>query len=264
MDNGDPMILDSLAHVTNDGVWFHTNYDASLSRLLSEMKSDGAYKACVVSIHGFNMPNEFVLRICRERPQQLIPIAGINTNIFSSLCQAKAELDRLKENGFKAIKIHPTLCNIHLDSPSFNWAMEACELLDIPVFICTIMRRRGYVPSMNPLDLLYRTFVRHSGVRVLLIHGGMSEIMSYADLVRALPNALLDLSHTLTKYKGSSLDLDFRYLFTNFDRRCVIGSDFPEYTPSEIRSRIRELAYGLPREKIENICWRNLHFFLNL
>jgi predicted TIM-barrel fold metal-dependent hydrolase len=112
------------------------------------------------------------------------------------------------------------------------------------------------------VDLVYQTFVRHAGVKVLFLHSGLAELLTYADLVRALPNTMMDLSCTLMKYRGSSLDIDFRYLFSNLDRRCTLGSDFPESTPSDVRSRVIELGYDLPQVKLENVCWKNLARFL--
>lgn len=257
-------LFDSLTHVTVDGRWFDTSYDASVSRLSAEIQLAAPCMACVVAIPGYNMPNSFVLDVCARDPVRLIPIAGLDPNLFGSRNEAEAELRRLREYGFRAVKIHPTLCNVHLDSLAFHWAMEACERTTMPVFLCTIMRRRGYVPSFSPIDLVYRTFVRHSGVRVLFLHSGLSDLLAYADLVRALPNALMDLSLTLMKYKGSSLDLDFTYLFNHLDRRCVVGSDFPEYSPFGLRGRVHQLSVSVPAEKLENVCWRNLWSFLGM
>src|SRR5207302_9443570 len=122
-----------------------------------------------------------MLEVCSRDPDRLVPVAGLDPNAFKSARQVSREVAAMRSRGFRAVKIHPTLCNVHLDTKSFDWAMEACEGAGMPVFLCTILRRRGYVPSMNPVDLVYRTFVRHSGVKVMFLHGGMSELLLYAD-----------------------------------------------------------------------------------
>jgi len=264
MDHSLIPLFDSLTHVTVDGRWFDTRDDASVTRLLAELDSAAPYKACVAAIPGYNMPNSFVLEACAGDPTRLTPIAGLNTNLFSSPKDVCAEVEHLREQGFRAVKIHPTLCNIHLDSPEFDWAMESCAKLKMPVFLCTVFRRRGYVARFPAVDLIYKTFVRHSDVRVLFLHAGLSQLLVFADLVSALPNAMLDCSYTLMKFKGSSLDLDFAYLFEHFDRRCVVGSDFPEYTPAQVRQRMAELGATVASDKLLNVSWRNLTGFLNL
>ncbi len=256
--------FDSLAHVTTDGKWFDTHHDGSVERLLAELRAVQPARACVVAIDGYNMPNDFVLETCADHSDFLVPVAGFTPNRLTSNTDALRAVRALSARGFRAIKIHPTLCDVDLDSRAFHWTMDACAETGLPVFLCTIMRRRDYVPAKPPADLIYETFVRHSQVKVLLVHGGLSEVMVYADLVRALPNAVLDLSLTLLKYRDSSLDQDFRYLFQTFDRRITIGSDFPEWRLVETRARVTELAASLSPEKLENVLWRNLAAFLGL
>jgi predicted TIM-barrel fold metal-dependent hydrolase len=254
--------FDSLTHVTSDGKWFDTHHDGSTARLLECLGQVHSARACLVGIDGYNMPNEFLFETCRRHPESLVPVAGFTPGKEASKSKIQASLQDLKARGFRAIKIHPTLCDVHLDSPEFDRTMESCAAIDMPVFLCTIMRRRNYLPKGSPADLIYATFVRHAGVKVLLLHGGLSEVMVYADLVRALPNALLDLSLTLLKYGDSSLDQDFAYLFRTFDRRVAIGSDFPEWTPAQARDRALKLGASIPRDKMENVLWRNLSNFL--
>jgi predicted TIM-barrel fold metal-dependent hydrolase len=258
------LLFDSLTHVTNDGTWFHTSHDASVSTLLMELEKAAPSRACVVAIHGYNMPNALVIEACAKAPDRLIPVAGLDPALFTSQEAATKELHALRAHGFRAVKIHPTLCNVRLDSAPFDWTMEACERISMPVFLCTVMRGRGYLANCSPIELLYRTFVRHSGVSVLFLHGGLAELLACSDLVRALPNAMIDVSHTMMKYKGSSLELDLRYVFQKLDRRCVIGSDFPEHTPVEVRKRVTQLVKDCSEQQIENIFWRNLTSFLAL
>jgi hypothetical protein len=66
----------------------------------------------------------------------------------------------------------------------------------------------------------------------------------------------------MCKYKGSSVDLDVRFLFENFDRRICIGSDSPEFSLDVMRERFDFFAHGLPGEKIRNIANLNLSRFL--
>ena len=79
-----------------------------------------------------------------------------------------------------------------------------------------------------------------------------------AEIVRVHPTLTLDLSFTLLRYAGSSLDADIRWVMTRLDQRIVIGSYMPEYTPAEAFDRARLLADGLAPEKWANMAFRNL------
>ncbi len=58
----------------------------------------------------------------------------------------------------------------------------------------------------------------------------------------------LDLSFTLLRYAGSSLDADIRFFVENLDQRLVVGSDYPDYFPAEAFSRFFELTRQICRE----------------
>jgi predicted TIM-barrel fold metal-dependent hydrolase len=74
----------------------------------------------------------------------------------------------------------------------------------------------------------------------------------------------MDLSMTMMKYEGSSIDQDIRFLFRSFDRRIAIGTDYPEYSLERVRARFEYFSEGLPQEKKENVAHRNLSRFLGM
>src|SRR5690606_18076936 len=99
--------------------------------------------------------------------------------------------------------------------------------------------------------------------RILIMHGGVHELLRYSELVRTCPNLLLDLSFTLLKYQGSSLDLDIMYLFRKLDQRICIGSDYPDFSPSQLRQRLAALCQGVSKSKLNNIFYKNLSDFIS-
>ena len=82
-------------------------------------------------------------------------------------------------------------------------------------------------------------------------------MLRYIEFARANENIVLDLSFTMMKYMRSSLDDDLKFAFRNFDRRIVIGSDAPEFSPQAVASRFDELAEGASESQRENIGWNN-------
>jgi hypothetical protein len=98
----------------------------------------------------------------------------------------------------------------------------------------------------------------------VLAHGGVTELLKYADLVRFAPQLLLDLSFTIMKYAGSSLDLDLAYVIKNLDQRVCVGTDFPEFDHAALRKRFEALTRGLPAAKIRNAASENIRSFLGI
>jgi predicted TIM-barrel fold metal-dependent hydrolase len=96
------------------------------------------------------------------------------------------------------------------------------------------------------------------GVPMVLMHSGSVRLLEMAEVVRGFPSALLDLSFTLCKYEGSSLDDDLYFLFRTMDQRLCVGSDYPEFSARDLRRRFNRLATGLCRHRAENIGFRNL------
>lgn len=254
--------FDVLTHVTSDGDWFGTGHDGSVDRLADTLEKNPGMRAAVVGIHGYNMPDELILTVTERYPGRLVPVAGFRPDDFASMSEARRALGKLSRAGFKGIKIHPTLSDSRISSKEADWCLDACAEFGLVVFLCTIMRRRGFLPGGNPADLVYDTVVRHSEVNFILLHGGCSELLAFSDIVRGTRNTVLDLSLTIMKYAGSSLDLDIRHVLESLDRRCVVGSDFPEHEPGDVIDRLLELGAGLPSEKLENVLWRNAEALL--
>jgi predicted TIM-barrel fold metal-dependent hydrolase len=143
--------------------------------------------------------------------------------------------------------------------------LRAAGEADLTVFLCTYMHCALHsYPTRDPFFSLVELLQEASETRIILVHGGDIEVMRYAELARFNTNLLLDLSLTLMKYEGSSVDLDLAFLFRQFDRRICIGTDWPEYGPDQLRVRFEHFACDIPEEKRHNIAYRNLLDFLKL
>ena len=56
------MIIDGLTHVTKNGKWFNTSYDASLHTLLKNMDKSEISKSVITSFYDF-IPNKFACKV---------------------------------------------------------------------------------------------------------------------------------------------------------------------------------------------------------
>ena len=135
----------------------------------------------------------------------------------------------------------------------------------MPIFYCAYQfADAGAGLPVDPLPHLAAALQQAPDARLVLLHGGTVEVLRYAEFTRANPRVLLDLSFTLMRYAGTSLDADLGYVLRTLDRRVCLGSDAPEYSPAEVRARFETLTADLPSDKRLNIAGRSLTRFLGL
>ena len=253
-------ILDSLAHPTLSGRWLDRPVDASFESLVTALAAQGYAGACAVGTAGRDGYTHGAFLAECQRHKELIPVAGVAPSGGASFVD---ELEEVRRLGYRAIKIHPRLSGFSARLDELDDIFQAAAALDLVVFYCTYMHGRiEDHPPTDPLYSLVRLLKRCPRARVVLVHGGDVRLLEYAELVRFNGNLLLDLSLTLMKYRGSSVDADIGFLVRAFDRRICVGTDFPEYSHADLRVRLEELFTELGPDKVDNIAHRNLQGFL--
>ena len=258
------MIFDSLTHVTPDGRWFHTAFDATEDRLVREMDECGVERAAVVALAG-HIPNDFVLRLCRKRADRFVPCGSVDPAQYRSAKRAASEFRaQFRDAGFRALKLHPRLNRYDPLDPRCLAVLEemASWKAPLPVWLDTLFYFPGGKLRKPLVDTIHELVSRFPGLRFVLLHGGGSWVLQVAEAVRDCPNAWLDISFTAHRYAGSSVAQDLRFLISTFDRRLVFGSDFPEVSIAEALRDFRDLAQGVAREKCDNILAGNLDAIL--
>lgn len=262
MMQGSIQLFDSNAHPTVTGRWPSKDLDASFARLSKDLNRDQFRGACAVGVWGLeDYSHAGFLALCRKYPN-LVPIAGYYPLELSAI---RSDLKAIQIKGYRGIKIHPRDPHIGLSDPRITGTFQVASELGIPILLCTYFHSgiENY-PTRDPLYDIVTLLQDSRDARVMLVHGGDVNLLRYAELVRFNPSLLLDLSLTFMKYRGTSLDMDIRFLFEQFDRRICIGTDFPEYTHEEVHERFVEMSRGLARDKVENIAFRNVENFLQI
>jgi len=249
--------FDSLVHATADGTWLGgTRYDASLDRLLGEMERVAPCRACLVSIADYQ-DNETLARVARTHPKRFVPIAGLNPGSLQHLSEVESEVAKLASQGFPGIKLHPRLNSYDPLDERCLAAIHAAGRKGLVVFLDTLFRQKR-VSTRHPADVVDNIATQCGETQILLLHGGGAHLLEMFEIVRLHSHLILDVSFTLLRYTGSSVDPDIRFLCERLDQRLTVGSDFPEYLPSEALKRITELTDGLAPQKKENIFFYNL------
>ncbi len=255
-------LFDSLAHPTLTGDWFGRGQDATFETLMSDMRGAGFMRACAVGLAGHEGYNhEAFAKRCLEFPQ-LVPIAGMTPK---STAEIDPELDIVRDLGFKGIKLHPRLSQFGYDDPRLVDTFKSATRHGLPVFLCSYYHAPiERYPDSDPLYSVVRALKAAPDTRLIILHGGTVELMRWMQFARHTPTVLFDVSFTLMRYKGSSLDDDLAWLFREFNKRTCIGTDHPEFGHADVRNRIRELTPGMSDDAARNIGGRNLAQFLGV
>lgn len=257
----EPLFFDSLTHTSRSGKWLaEDRFDSSLARLLDEIEQVRPYRACLVNIAGYS-DNAELQDIAEKHRDLFVPFAGFDPSQFEDSGDVPGKLRELSERGFAGIKLHPRL-NAYdpLDERCLATVAQA-GAYGLVVMIDTLFRQRSRFVG-HPADIIDKIAFACPGTQIILLHGAASAMLDIYETVRMRSNLLLDLSFTLMRYAGSSLDADMKFILSTLDQRATVGSDFPEYSLPKARSRIATMTEGLPTAKTENILHGNLERFL--
>ena len=260
------MVIDANAHASRDGRWFDTDHDARLSRLLAEMDAAGIDRAVLTGLQGA-VSTDDVLALCAEAPSRLLPVGPFDPCAHPTPAEACAHARReLSGRGLIGVKLHPRLGRYDvLDDRVLAFLDDLATWEERPaVWICTFLHVPGRRPRSGPVEALCEVVGRNPDVPFVLAHGGGPDLLSLATAVRSAPNALLDISYTLTRFQGSSVHLDLAHLLTNFENRLVFGSDFPEAEPRRARELLEGLAANAQPDALAKVLGENLYRALAL
>lgn len=256
-------IFDSLSHPTIDGNWIlpkHPNI-AGAEVLKSQMIEANVKWTFAVGMYeiGSYSEKEYILHIKKHFDEDVYPIAFYtpnNPDITDVICNLK----KIKDLGYYGIKLHPRISNFYPDEHIAN-IIKIANDFQLLVMLCTYNYGKNSANKIVPetwMELLSKT----ENSKIILLHSGAVRLMEYMEIARAFPNILLDLSFTFCKYKESSLDMDIKFMFNNFDKRICVGSDFPEFSLPEMRQRFEFFSKDIAPEKAENIAFKNIFDFI--
>jgi len=263
----DVPIFDCVTHPTLDGSWMNnpTYRSNDVASLLSEMKASRVSWAFCIGMPGVGQyeAERYASHIL-ESGNGLFPVAVLDLREEWSAGAIGRTIGRLKTCGYVGVKVHPRLSAVTYDDPRVAEVIKETAAAGLVAMLCTYSFEPSPRCSRNTIAALSDLLVDCEGAPLILLHGGGVRLLEVAELVRCHASTLLDLSFTLLKYQGSSLDLDMRFLCDHFDRRVCVGSDSPEFGLAAMRERFDALTNGVAREKIENIAFRNLFDFTGL
>lgn len=255
-------LFDSHGSATLDGTWLDHRPGMTFADLRQAMTAAGFLGGLIQGLPGVCGYEHEAFAAAALSVKQLWPVAAWDGSDLESTSDHMA---RLKSMGFIGVHAHPRAAGVGPGSASFHALLRAAGAAGLPVFYCTYQFADvGAGLPVDPLPDLAIALGQAPSARLILLHGGTVEVLRYAEFTRANPRVLLDLSFTMMRYAGASLDADLGYILRTLDRRICIGTDAPEYSPAEVRARFEALTAMLPVNKRLNIAGRSLTRFLGL
>jgi predicted TIM-barrel fold metal-dependent hydrolase len=254
-------IFDSLTHISlgKNILW---NYgEANLNHLLKEMENSLVKRAIVCHIEPLEPGSRKNFAELISNSDHLFTFGTIKC---SSSNEIRNEIKELKENGYIGIKVHPRFQELPWHGDWFVNILTEAASQDMVVAYCTYCFNRLDKVIGDPELLLFNSIAKVPESKIILMHGGGIDLLRYSEIVRHSNNLLLDISFTMCKYAGSSLDLDIEFLFQNFDRKICVGSDYPDFSPNELTTRFHRFSLGIDDDKVKRIAHLNLENFLNI
>ena len=172
-----------------------------------------------------------------------------------------------------AIKVHPRFSEWNWLSKEglkvFNELMYQCSNYNLPIMFCTYFSSNKKLSlTSDPIYEITNLLLKYNQLRLILLHGGGVRILEYLEHFRHWDQILIDISYTLTKYDGSSVDLDLAYAFKNYDKKLSFGSDIPYCKYDVVTKKVAKLADEAKLDKkdnkMNNIMFKNITDFLNI
>lgn len=253
-----PIRIDSSVHPTLDGVWVDGTSNTSFSHVSDAIGESDFDYGCALGLYGYGEYEHERFFEQASRQGNLIPIAG-----FHPLVCAGSDLSAIAQIGFRGIKLHPGLGKYPLNA---NLLQPTCELAGqqkLVVFVCTYQYSSA-VPVTDSLIEVWNLVGACPNTKFVLMHGGGPRLLECLEIARSRPNVLVDLSFTIMKFRGSSVDLDVRFALSRMDQKICIGSDYPDFSPAALTIFMNDLEATIDKEKVNNATGLNLAMFLGM
>jgi len=259
------MIIDANVHFTAHGGWFHTPHDASLARLKKCVKEAGVDAAIAVPLPG-TIGNDEQRNLIAHEPQ-IIHACTFNPAEFQNTTDAAAAfLNEFGDGQKRFVKFHNRFGKYHPEDERFLAVVKANDDMEVPMVIgvCGLLHDRNTPSAIDPIAYFFNLAQTMRKSSLVVMHGGGTRILQMAEMCRDLHHVYFDLSMTLSKYKGTGVAADIKWLCAHYDRRMIWGSDFPEVSILDALNDFREVVGDLSAEKSANILGGNIQRLLGL
>ena len=253
----EPPIFDCVTHPAMDGDWVHPRWAGgntfqSLRGELEAANSPWAFAVTMGADAGWEL--EKYVQACTQPGPKLFPVAWCDPVVPPDFAAVQAM-------GYCGIKMHPRLGGFEVSDPRLPDLIQAAHAVGLISFLCTWPPRDANALP-GGLPALERLLNDTSDCRKILLHAGGPRLTEVVSMAESREDVLLDLSYTLCT--GRVSDDELCTVLADIPGRFCVGSDSPEISPSELRTRFDLLTADLDATTRENIACGNLFAFTGL
>tara|TARA_Y100001978_G_C23655557_1_gene415834 strand:- start:65 stop:865 length:801 start_codon:yes stop_codon:yes gene_type:complete len=261
-------IFDTLIHSGMSLKWpSKPNININILTILQLIEKEKILKGALVQTSPWfdscNTNELFYKSIISHKSQKkIVPVATIPDY---GLNKIKSFIDDSIEIGFRVFKIHPRFSK-HSDNELgliLDYLLPKANLVQICTYQSQKINKLSDSLEANKLLELLAYKSNYYSTHIMLMHGFDVSILQAHSVVRHNEYLLLDLSMTILKYDGSSIDNDISYLFKNFDRRICLGSDYPEWSYRQLEKKLLTLVKSTTEDKLRNVFYDNVEKILD-
>jgi uncharacterized protein len=216
--------------------------------MLDRMEAAGVTKSIVFPLNDPNArddysgPNDVVWSAYEAHPSHFVPFFRLNPHVDYA-----GEFGRCVERGFMGLKLHPVSQEFELDDPRVVRLLGMAAETDLPVLIHSGFAMQRIVEPLLP------TVETHPGLRLILGHSAMVEVLCAARIFEGHQNVLFETSVVQAK--------DLYELCSSVDpSRICYGSDVPYGDmPSTLHAILAAAeAAGVPDAALPGILSENI------
>lgn len=253
-----PAYFDSCTHPTLNGEWTGGRRGLTFSDLAALKRETPGYNALAIGLPGVGgyEHGRFKQQCDTWGFEGIAAITTVEPR------ELENEFDAIVALGFRGVKVHPRLLGKNTNLDYLNRVFSLCRQFNLVCLFCTYEAdKAGHLPSVDPFYQLCNALNEVPETRLILMHGGVFRLLQFAGLARHSDSILLDLSFTLTDKFTNSLQPQIRDLLERLDQRICIGTDSPEFSVTQVFSKLEDVAPHLGLNKLSNILSNNLRRF---
>ncbi len=250
-------IFDCITHPALDGSWVHPRWSGgnTFQALRGELTAANVPWAFAVAMGtGDGWALEQYIQACGQSGPKLFPVAWCDP-------VAPPDFEVLRAMGYCGIKMHPRLAGFEVSDVRLPDLIQAAHAADLILFLCT-WPARDTDALPGGLSALERLLGETRGCRKILLHAGGPCLKEVAAMAGSRGDVWLDLSYTLCT--GRVADKELCAVLEDYPDRFCVGSDSPEISPVELRTRFDQLYADFDAVMRENIACENLFAFTGL
>jgi uncharacterized protein len=257
------MIIDAHVHVHPNPKGFGDRYDASIETLIKSLDQSEVDKAVVLPIAP-KVSNDFIEKVCRDYPEQLIGFASVNPSEGE---KALRDFDQSMEKfPFKGLKLHPRLQDFALNDPRIIPILQRAGERNIPVLIDAFPNGSGSIARSLPL-LLDEVAHQVPKTKIIMAHMGGYRFMDCMAVVLSNKNVYVDISYVLPFFENSIFEKMLEFAIKKVGaNRVIYGSDHPEMPIRETFERTKGILkrFNLADKETELIFGGTIQTLLGL